>query len=137
MRKILLFLVIFVGAFAAQAPIYVVPPATPSTKEQAKPTHPKKEKEELAAALSKKQSNEVMLISPELRAKDLKAAIEYLKQKVPSSKPSIKLNDGSTFSSILDVDVMPGGTILIFKIASLKGTAYKVVNIEEIESLGD
>lgn len=35
----------------------------------------------------------------------------------------------------MDVDVMPGGTILIFKISSLKGIQYKVVNIEEVQSI--
>jgi|GEM_PF-2533685 len=147
MKKIISLLVLSAAAFGAQNPIYVVPPATgytqaPVAKKSAPPSDATSA--ELAAmAKSQKDDNkskgisEVMIISPELRAKDLQAAIKFLNLHVPTSKPNIKLSDGSKITSIMDVEVMPGGTILIFKIASLKGLQYKVVNIEEVQSLSE
>ncbi|MBF5060098.1 hypothetical protein [Candidatus Neptunochlamydia vexilliferae] len=115
---------------AAQAPIYMAPTgATPVKKEAPK----------VIAALEQpaqhKGPSEVMIISPEGRAKDLQAAIEYLKQKNPTEKPSVKLTTGMEISNIIGLDVMPGGTLLIFKVSTLKGAKYKVVKIEEIDSL--
>lgn len=147
MKKMLPLLALSAAVFGAQAPIYVAPPATgytpaPVAKKSAPPTDATSA--ELAAmAKTQKDDNkskgisEIMIISPELRAKDLQAAIKFLNQHVPTSKPNITLSDGSKITSIMDVDVMPGGTILIFKVTSLKGLRYKVVNIEEVQSLSE
>jgi len=147
MKKMIPLLLLSAAAFGAQAPIYVAPPATgytqaPVAKKSAPPTDATSA--ELAAmTIAQKDDNksrgisEVMIISPELRAKDLQAAIKFLNQHVPTSKPNITLSDGSKITSIMNVEVMPGGTILIFKVTSLKGLQYKVVNIEEVQSLSE
>ncbi len=147
MKKTISLLFLSAAAFGIQAPIYVVPPATGYTQASiAKKTSPPTDATsiELAAMTQTQASdsnskgiNEVMIISPELRAKDLQAAIKFLNQHVPTSKPNITLKNGSKITSIMDVEVMPGGTILIFKITSLKGLQYKVVNIEEVQSLSE
>lgn len=142
--KKLLFLLPFTSlAFGAQAPIYMAPPATTyqAPQKNQKTSKPTNAAEAEMAALAKTQqgnskgTNEIMVISPELRGKDIQAAIKYLATHIPTSKPSVKLADGSEITGIMDVDVMPGGTILIFKISSLKGIQYKVVNIEEVQSI--
>lgn len=124
---------------AAQNPIYMAPPGAPTVA--AKPTAAEK----MAAAKEATQSKEatpkgpsdVMIISPDLRANDIKTAIEYLKQRSPTSKPKVELTNGTAITGILDVDVMPGGTILIFRVNSFKGMQYKVVKIEEINTLSN
>ena len=147
MKKLLLLLLLTFSVFGAQAPIYFIPPATgyvPAAKEKATPPPTDAASAELAAmAKTHKDSkssggiSEIMVISPELRAQDIQAAIQFLRQHIPTSKPNIKLTDGSLITNIMDVDVMPGGTILIFKITSLKGLQYKVVNIEKVQSLSE
>ncbi len=115
---------------AAQAPIYMAPTGTTPVEKQAS-----KVVATLKEPTQQKGPSEVMIISPEGRANDLKAAIEYLKKNNPSAKPSVKLTSGTEITNISDVDVMPGGTLLIFKVGTLKGVQYKVVKIEEIDSL--
>ena len=143
MKKAFFLLFLSSSVFAAQAPIYVAPPTTMTTPAPAKKktTTTPGEAESAAIVTAKsgaaKSSNEIMIISPDMRAKDIQSAIQYLRQHVPTSKPTIKLIDGSTIKNIMNVDVMPGGTILIFKISSLKGMLYKVVNIEDIGSLSE
>ncbi len=147
MKKLIPFLTLSAAVFGAQSPIYVVPPATgytpaPITKKSAPPTDAVSAELAVMAKTQKadnksKGVSEIMVISPELRAKDLQAAIKFLNQHVPTSKPNITLRDGSKITSIMDVDVMPGGTILIFKVTSLKGLRYKVINIEEVQSLSE
>jgi len=147
MKKIISLLVLSAAAFGVQTPIYVIPPATGYTQAPAakKSTPPTDAASAELAAITKthkddtksKGISEVMIISPELRAKDLQAAIKFLNLHVPTAKPNITLSDGSKITSIMDVEIMPGGTILIFKITSLKGLQYKVVNIEEVQSLSE
>ena len=150
MKKILFFLTISFSLFAAVPTIYVAPPTSSARaaiegqpqKEKKSPATitPLSEMEKAAAAAnannaSSKGSTEMMIISPEGRAKDIQAAIQYLHQRVPTSKPTIKLTDGSSISGIISIDVMPGGTILIFKINSLKGVQYQIEKIENIDTL--
>lgn len=146
MKKILFFLTATLSLYAAVPTIYMAPPATTpkaateGTQEQKKPpshNNPLAEMEAVAAAKdsSQKGSTEMMIISPEGRAKDIYAAIEFLKQHAPTSKPSVKLTNGGTITGIMSVDVMPSGTIIIFKIASLKGLKYQIEKIENIDTI--
>lgn len=139
--KILPLLFVSTSLFAAGPTIYMAPPSTlptSSLEEKSDKSSNKLSKAEKGAAAKKsssKESNEMMIISPEGRAQDIKAAIEFLKKRSPTAKPSIKMSNGSIISGILDVDVMPGGTVLIFQLASLKGIQYQVENIENINSI--
>ena len=147
MKKILLFLTASFSLFAAVPTIYMAPPTTSARssvegqpkKEKKAPasTNPLAQIEAAAAAkdAAAKGSTEMMIISPEGRAKDIQAAIKYLKLHAPTSQPKIKLSDGSTISGILSVDVMPGGTIVIFKVNSLKGVQYEIEKIENIDTI--
>jgi len=79
--------------------------------------------------------SEIMIINPESRAKDLLSAIQFLKQRSPATKITVTLTDGSRISEILDVEAMPGGTLIIFKINTIKGQKYRVVKIENVDTL--
>jgi len=83
----------------------------------------------------KKGQSEVMIINPESRAKDLQSAFKYLREMSPATKIGVKLNNGSIITQILSMDVMPGGTMIIFKINTMKGEQYRVVKIENIDTL--
>lgn len=138
MKKYLLFffpLTILVGA---QLPIYVAPPTSvPTINKTEKKEAPKQATSSEIAAIKQSQtgSHEVMIISPELRAKDIKAAIQYLKTRSPASKPIVKLINRTNIENIIDIDMMPGGTILIFQVSSLKGIQYKLAKTEDIDTL--
>lgn len=140
MKMLPLFL-ITTSLFAASPTIYMAPPSdvakAASEGKQSKLEDKLTQEEKTAAAkeASSKGSTEMMIISPEGRAKDIKAAIDFLKKNAPTTKPTLKMSNGSTLTGIMDVDVMPGGTVLIFKIASLKGIQYRIENIENIDSV--
>lgn len=82
-----------------------------------------------------KQPSDVMIISPEMRAKDFAKAFDYLKTKAPATKIGIKLLDKSTISDIVKIDVMPGGTLMIFTVSTVKGLKYQVVKTEHVDSI--
>ncbi|MCY3974760.1 MAG: hypothetical protein OXF02_04355 [Simkaniaceae bacterium] len=79
--------------------------------------------------------NAVMLIHPEIRAKDLAEAFAFLKQMSPSTRPVVMLTNGEAITDIVDIRPMTGGTMVIFRINSVKGQRFQVVNIGEIDML--
>ncbi|MCB1114927.1 MAG: hypothetical protein KDK71_00530 [Chlamydiia bacterium] len=118
---------------AVSPTIYMAPPeATPKALNE---SLSKGEKTAVAKEAAQKGTSEMMIISPEGRAKDIEAAIAFLKKHAPSTKPSIKLTNGSILSGIINVNVMPGGTLLIIQIASLKGVQYQIEKIENIDTI--
>lgn len=147
MKNVLFFLLTSFSLYAAVPTIYMAPPAAngkanmekAQEEEKKVPTQNNPLSEIAKAAASKETSakgtTEMMIISPEGRAKDIQAAIKFLQQKAPTNKPTIKLTSGKTLTGIVSVDVMPGGTLLIFKIASLKGLKYQIENIENIDTI--
>ncbi|QVL57685.1 MAG: hypothetical protein KFB93_01015 [Simkaniaceae bacterium] len=146
MKKTLFFLTASLSLYASVPTIYMAPPSSYAKaaveggeEEQKKHStkSPLAEMEKAAAAkdASIKGSTEMMIISPEGRAKDIQAAIKFLKLHAPTAKPSIKLTDGAIIKGIVDIDVMPGGTLVIFKVASLKGLKYQIVKIENIDTI--
>ncbi|MDN3509282.1 MAG: hypothetical protein P0S93_04630 [Candidatus Neptunochlamydia sp.] len=147
MKKVLFFFLTSLFLYAAVPTIYIAPPAgnaraaVEGTQEEGKrastQNNPLSEIAKAAASkeTSGKRTTEMMIISPEGRAKDIQAAIKFLQQKAPTDKLTIKLTNGKTLTGIVSVDVMPGGTLLIFKIASLKGLKYQIENIENIDTI--
>lgn len=139
--KILPIILCATSLLAASPTIYMAPPSdTAKAAVEGRQTNleNKNSQAEKAAAAkesSSKGSTEIMIISPEGRAKDIKAAIEFLKKRSPTSKPTIKMTNGTTLTGIMDVEVMPGGTVLIFQVTSLKGVQYRIENIENIDSI--
>lgn len=90
-----------------------------------------------AVAGKEGRGGEVMIIAPELRAKDLQHAFTYLKRVNSAAKIAVKLTDGGVIFDILSMELMPGGTIIIFQTSTTQGVKYHVVNIENIDSIRD
>lgn len=138
--KILPLFLVTTSLFAAGPTIYMAPPSNvaKAAAEGIQPAFGEKltqDEKRAAAKTAAKGSTEMMIISPEGRAKDIKAAFDFLKKNAPTTKPSIKMINGSTLTGIIEIDIMPGGTVLIFKVASLKGIQYRIENIEKIDSI--
>lgn len=96
-------------------------------------------KNEIASSLSHRQieSSEIMIIAPEIRAKDFKSAFDYLTNTSNAQKISVKLKNGHSLVGITAMDMMPGGTIIIFQTNTTQGIKHHVINIENIQSIGN
>ncbi len=88
-----------------------------------------------AASMPQGQSSDVMIISTEMRAKDFQKAFDYLKARAPASKIGVKLTNQSMIADIVKIDVMPGGTLIIFTTNTVKGLKYQIVKTEQIDSI--
>jgi hypothetical protein len=80
-------------------------------------------------------AKEIMVIPPQQRAQDFKEAFDYLKKIQTQSKITFILKDSTKISQILDVSVLPGGTMLNFKINSTQGIQYQIIRVEDIKSI--
>ncbi len=76
-----------------------------------------------------------MLISPQERASDYQKAFEQLKKEKTTAKVYFQLSDGSTISNIIDMNLLPSSTLILFRYNSSQGVKYQVVKIEEITNL--
>ncbi|MDN3505518.1 MAG: hypothetical protein P0S95_08080 [Rhabdochlamydiaceae bacterium] len=88
-----------------------------------------------AVVQKKSGASDIMIINPDNRAKDFKAAFDILQQEVQGSKIIFTLTDKSTISGIMEIQVLPGGTMLSFMLNTTKGIKYKIVPIEQIKSI--
>lgn len=96
------------------------------------------EKQVAGGAMSQRMgSSEVMMIHPETRAKDLKEAFDYLKKMSPTTKLGVKLINQEVIAEILDMTLMTGGTVIIFRTNSVQGQKFQVVKTEEIDTITD
>ena len=135
-------LLTFTSFLAAQEATHSVSPTTyfnfqQTQQQQAKPKPEQQTHEQQTAAAQTMRSgqSEVMIINPETRAKDIQDSFQYLKTMSPASKLAVKLLDGSAITEILDMKVMPGGTIIIFRTNTLQGQKFQLVKIEDIDTI--
>jgi len=138
MKKTILFALFSFSSLvmAEQQPIYSISSSQFFQNQTKTPTHETSGEIPIAAKEGQtKGQSEIMIISPEARAKDLLSAFQYLRKMSVATKLGVKLIDGSLISEILDMEVMPGGTMIIFKINSMKGQKYRVVKIESIDTI--
>ncbi|MEM8727763.1 MAG: hypothetical protein AAGE99_03540 [Chlamydiota bacterium] len=139
MKKSLCFILISFSLYAAVPTVYTAFSEGVREEEKKGSIQNNPLPETATAALLKETSGkgikEMMIIAPEGRANDIRAAIKFLQQKVPTDKPMIKLTNGKVITGIVNVDVMPGGTLLIFKISVLKGLKYQIEKIEDIDTI--
>ena len=128
---------------AAQEATHSVSPTTyynrQSTTKPQQETAPKASMtDRQKAAVSTKQrvgQSEVMIINPETRAKDIQESFDYLRRMSPASKLAVKLINGTMISEILDMKLMTGGTMIIFRTNSVQGQKFEVVKIEDIDTI--
>lgn len=89
-----------------------------------------------AAPVEEAKPSEMMVIDPKDRAKDFKAAFDILRINQTQSKITYFLEDKTQISGIMEVSILPGGTMLSFRLATTKGISYKIVPVEQIKSVG-
>lgn len=90
-----------------------------------------------AAATQKAGSSEVMVIDPLMRAQDYKEAFNYLMQNKSGSSVYFLLQNNEKLMNVLDMTLMKGGTVIIFRINTTQGIRYRVVKTEDIMTLGN
>jgi len=95
-------------------------------------------KTQAAAASSAKQAGEssVVIVDPLIRATDFKEAFTYLNQYKTGSSIFFELQNKERLYNIVDLAVMKGGSLVIFKMNTTQGQKVKVVKTEDINSLG-
>lgn len=146
MKKAFLILFLLNGAFLyAQEAIYSVSPTTyynmqssQSSKQKQQTTdHPTVTDKQKATASTTQRigQSEVMMINPEMRSKDLQECFDYLRKMSPASKLAVKLSNGTMVSEILDMQLMKGGTMIIFRTNSVQGQKFQVVKVEDIDTI--
>ncbi len=90
---------------------------------------------EAAVARAKGAGNDILVITAQERATDIKHVFEFLEKKQQSQMLSITLSNGSVIKNILTIDVMPGGTLMLIKANTMKGQGYQVVPTEEVKEV--
>jgi hypothetical protein len=103
--------------------------AAPTTTEPAKSTVSPKELEAMM------QQRSTMLIDPKQRANDYKQAFEMLSQEKSIGKVYFHLSDGTKLSNIIDMKILPGNTLVIFRFSTPQGIRLHVVEIEDIQGI--
>lgn len=93
-------------------------------------------KKQQAVTAKAPQNQEVMIIEPLARAQDLLEAFTYLRSKKPSSPVVFHLASGKIVTSVMDVSVMKGGSLVIFTTNTTQGIKYEVVKTEDIATIG-
>ncbi|MCI5051603.1 MAG: hypothetical protein MRY21_00525 [Simkaniaceae bacterium] len=75
---------------------------------------------------------ELMVIKPEERSKDLKAAYDFAqKHKLPGEVVFV-LKNGKELRGINSIEVLPGGTMMIFNVTASQGQTYVAIGVEDI-----
>lgn len=131
---------ISLSAFAAEAGPVNIKASNAPYNQALKTMEAKAEQHQLsaqtAAAAQKLGSPEVMMIDPSIRAQDFKEAFTYLSQYKGGAPLFFELQDQEKLYNVLDLSLMKGGTLVIFKINTTQGLKYRVVKIEDVRSIG-
>ncbi len=90
------------------------------------------QKEIQALAQMMHPARSIMIINPKERAGDYLKAWELLKQERSTAKVYFELADGSKISNVIDMKLMPGDTLIVFRYNTPQGIRYQVVEIEDI-----
>jgi hypothetical protein len=95
-------------------------------------------KSQAAAAAGAKGSGDasVVIVDPLVRASDFKEAFTYLLQYKAGAPIFFALQNGERLYNVIDLSVMKGGSLVIFKMNTTQGQKLKVVKTEDIISLG-
>lgn len=91
--------------------------------------------QEVASGGAHKGVADVMVITPGERANDIVQSFNYIQSHDVTAKYEVKLKDGNVLSHILDIQMMPSGTLLVFKMQTMKGEVFRVIKIENISEV--
>jgi hypothetical protein len=99
-------------------------------------SHPEKGTEKSAPPHPQKETfSSYMLIDPQARASDYLTAFEQLRKEKSTGKVYFLLVNGSMISNIIDMNLMPNSTMILFRFNSTQGIKLQTVKVEEIASL--
>lgn len=73
-----------------------------------------------------------MIIDPKSRADDYKKAFQLLKAEKSTSKVYFQLADGTQISNVIEMELMPSNTLVLFRYTTPQGIKFHVVEIEDI-----
>jgi len=77
----------------------------------------------------------IMLIDPKTRASDFVQAYALVMKEKAGAKVIFKLMNGSELSNIMELTLMPGGSLILFKQSTTQGILYTFEKIENIDTL--
>ena len=66
------------------------------------------------------------------RALDYQTAFEQLRKEKTAGKVYFQLTDGSSIANIIDMNIMPNSTLIVFRFNSSQGVRFQVVKVEDI-----
>lgn len=89
-------------------------------------------KEMQAISQMTQSSRSIMIIDPKDRANDYVKAWEMLKLEKSMAKVSFELSDGTMISNVIDMKLMPGNTLIVFRYSTPQGILFQVVEVEDL-----
>jgi hypothetical protein len=93
-------------------------------------------KAQAAALGASSKDTSVVIVDPVTRAADFKEAYTFLTQYKAGAPIYFELQNGEKLYNVIEISVMKGGSLMIFKTNSTQGQKFKVVKTEDIVSLG-
>lgn len=79
-------------------------------------------------------TSDVMIVDPKIVSKDWHDAFNSLKSKKLSDIIFV-LRDNSQIADVSDVEVLPGGYLMLFSLRTVQGLKYKIVKTSDITSI--
>ncbi len=79
-------------------------------------------------------TSDVMIVDPKIVSKDWHDAFNSLKSKKLSDIIFV-LRDNSQIADVSDVEVLPGGYLMLFSLKTVQGLKYKIVKTSDITSI--
>ena len=89
-----------------------------------------------SSSIDKSSASSLMIVDPQTRALDFKEAFSYLSQNKAGSPLYFELDNKEKITGVIDLSIMKGGSLIIFKMNSTTGQKYRVIKTENIVSIG-
>lgn len=94
----------------------------------------KESEKNVAASSMAHGSSDVMIVDPNVMAKDWVNAFDALTKKKQNGLTFV-LKDQSTISDVAGLEAMPGGYLILFTQRTVRGIQYRIIKTSEIASL--
>ncbi len=88
-----------------------------------------------SAAVTSSKEAAVIMIEAQTRATDIKEAFTTLSQYKGSPSIYMTLSNNEKITNITELSLTKGGSIIIVKMNTTQGQKYKVIKVEDINSL--
>lgn len=112
-----------------------VPQPAQQMQAQEQKTAAMKQQMQALAETMPSTSRSIMVIDPKERASDYLKAWELLKQEKSTAKVVFELSDGKKISNVIDMKLMPGNTLIVFRYSTPQGIQFQVVEVEDLAGI--